>query len=262
MRRAAARVAGIALLVAGVVLAVVLWLVGERRYDEAVESLAPAPLGCTTTLRFDATGTYTFFVETKGEIGELDGDCAADARRYEVDEVPRVELRLEDSAGREVELDRASGPSYHRAGQRGEAVRVAEITTRGVYRLTATTASGEEADAVIRVGRDPARGVTALRVAGVVTFAIGVISGLVLLALVWRRPQPTSPSPSPSPWTEPVFGPPPVAPPLKERPTTPVYVPRPPTYGPPTPPRTEERPASGWPGRGGPLPPPMPPRRR
>jgi hypothetical protein len=262
VRRTAARVAGIALLAAGIVLAVTLWLIGERRYDEAVAALAPAPLGCTTTLRFEEPGTYTFFVETKGEVGELAGDCDHDDRRYDLDAAPRVVLRLERGDGREVDLDRAVGPTYDRAGQRGAAVRVAEITERGEYRLTATAASGEASEAVVRVGRDPARGVTALRVTGVMTFAVGVIGGLVLLALVWRRPQPAAAPSAPAPWPDPAFGPRPVAPPLAERPTSPRYVPRPPSYGlaPSAPPPSDGRPPHGRPDRGGPLPPPMPPR--
>ena len=131
------QVAGVVLIVAGVVVGALLWLAAGRRYDDAVADLAPVPLGCTTTLSFDRTGTYTFFVETKGEIGEIDGDCVTDDRAYDVDagDVPRVSLELIDERGDEVDLDRTAGPSYDRAGRRGVGVRTRR--DRRVRRLRA-----------------------------------------------------------------------------------------------------------------------------
>ena len=60
----------------------------RRCYDDAVAGLAPAPIGCDTTLRFDETGTYTFYIETAGSIGPIDGDCSSDARTYDERGVP------------------------------------------------------------------------------------------------------------------------------------------------------------------------------
>ena len=123
------RAGGIVLLVAGAATAVVLWGLAERRYNEAVNDLAPAPLGCTTTLQFDRTGTYTFFVETTGEVAEIDGDCDTDDRSYDVDpdEAPAVDLTLVDGRGADVDLDRADGPTYDRSGQRGEGVHTVQF---------------------------------------------------------------------------------------------------------------------------------------
>jgi hypothetical protein len=270
MRRGAVRAAGIGLLAAGVVVAVVLWLVAGARYDDAVADLAPAPLGCTTTLQFDDAGTYTFFLETKGEIDELDGDCEGDARSYDVDadDAPDVDLVLRDEDGRDVDLDRADGPTYDRAGRRGEAVQVVEITDTGEYRLTATTDDTDGVEAVVRVGRDPTRGVAAIRAGSLAALTVGVVGGVTLLVLSRRRPEPAPAVPTGPQWPAGPFGPAPLAPPSAAPPTTPVYTPRPPSYGPPTPPATQpvttparpdERPPGGWPGRGGPLPPPSPP---
>jgi hypothetical protein len=259
MRRGAVRVAGLVLLAAGVVLALALWLVAEQRYDDAVGDLAPAPLGCTTTLQFDETGTYTFFVETKGEIGELDGDCDTDDRSYDLDpdDAPDVELTLLDDEGRDVDLDRTDGPSYDRAGQRGAGVQVVEISDTGEYRLTVTADDGADSDAIVRVGRDPARGVAAIRAGAVAALAAGVIGGVTLLVLGRRRPEPAPAAPAGPQWPIGPFGPAPLAPPSAVAPTTPVYTPRPPSFTPP-PTRPDERPPGGWPGRGGPLPPPSP----
>ena len=60
---AAAMIAGGALVVAS-----------GSRLSNGVEALAPAPAGCETVLEFDDAGTYTFFLETSGSIGALEGD--------------------------------------------------------------------------------------------------------------------------------------------------------------------------------------------
>jgi hypothetical protein len=266
------RTIGIILVVVGVVAGIALWLGAGRRYDNAVASLAPAPIGCDTTLVFDRTGTYTFFVETTGEVAKIDGDCASDARSYDVDSVPRVTLTLVDAAGGNVDLQRTSGPTYDRNGRQGEGIRTARIDATGSYTLTARTAGDTEA--VIRVGHDPSRGVAALRIAAVLALLAGVIAGVVLIVqsrrparqLVSAPPVPTWPTGLP---TSPPLGPPSANPPIP-----PPYTPRPASYGPPPPgspsdgwpapgssgpPAPPARPPGGWPGRGGDLPPPSPP---
>jgi len=261
------RVAGVSVLVVGLLVGAALWLAASRRYDDAVSRLAPVPLGCTTTLEFERTGTYTFFVETRGSVDEIDGNCLTDDRSYDVDdeEAPRVSLSLLDDAGGSMDLDRADGPTYDRAGRRGEGVRTVDIDETGEYELTAT-ASSDETEVLVRVGQDPASGVTALRVGGLVAALVGVAVGLVLLLVAGRR------RPTPLPVT--TAGPrwpagdadrsAPVAPPTTNPPTAPPYTPRPASHGPfPAPGvpeewRPQERPPGGWPGSGRPLPPPNP----
>lgn len=236
-----------------------LWWGAGKRYDDAVAELAPAFVGCDTTLVFERTGTYTFFVETKGDVGRVDGDCAADGRSYEsFGDTPRVALRLVDGRGDEVDLDRASGPTYDRDGHRGVGVRTAQIDETGDYVLTATA---EDPDVVVRVGRDPAAGVTALRIGALSCILAGLIGGILLLVLGRPRPAPVvQPTLGPT-WP---YGPqpPPLGPPSAAPPAAPPYVPRPPSYAPPPAPATRPepgRPPGGWPGGGRPLPPPTPP---
>jgi hypothetical protein len=261
------RVLGIVLLVVGVVAGVAMWLGAGRRYDDAIAKLAPAPIGCNTTLVFDETGTYTFFVETKGQIGPIDGDCASDARSYDVDGVPRVTLTLADSDGDNVDLDRTSGPTYDRDGKRGTGVRSVDIDRTGSYVLAATA---DDTDAVIRVGRDPAAGVTALRVGAIVSLIVGVVGGVLLLVL---RPRQRRVLPTPTtqpPWPTGLPTQPPLGPPAANPPVPPPYAPRPPSVRPPGQPAGQppwyqppsrpagapgaEPPASAWP-------PPAPPER-
>lgn len=242
---------GVIALAVGVLGAVVLWLLADKRYDDAVADLAPAPIGCDTTLVFDRAGTYTFFVETKGSVGEIDGDCDADDRSYDLGDgdPPRVGLTLLDQDGQEVDLDRADGPTYDRSGARGEGVNTVQIEDTGDYVLTA---NAEDGDAMIRVGRDPASGVTAMRVGAVAVLVGGLVLGVLALVLAQRRPTVTAPAvtgPSPA-WPQPGHRAPPTAPPYANPPVPPPYA---------VPARPPAEPPGRWPGTGQPLPPPPPP---
>jgi hypothetical protein len=256
------RALGIVVLVAGIVAGVTLWLAAARRYDDAVGQLAPAPIGCDTTLDFDRAGTYTFFVETKGSVGQIDGDCESAARHYDVASVPRVTLTLADEDGQNVDLARTEGPTYDRAGRRGEGIRSVHIDRAGTYVLTAAATSTE---AMIRVGKDPSRGVSAIRAGAVAALVVGVVGSVLLIVLARPRRQP-APVRQPGPqWPTDLPVRPPVGPPTANPPIPPPYAPRPPSPAPPaerwprggaTPPAA--RPPGGWPGRKGPLPPPSP----
>ena len=254
-----ARILGVLALVVGVVGAIVLWVASSKRYDDAVADLAPAPVGCDTQLDFEQTGTYTFFVETAGSVGEIDGDCETDDRNYEFDgdETPRVELTLVDDDGDEVDLDRADGPSYDRGGSRGTAVRTAEIDATGEYMLRV---SAEVDDVMVRVGQDPSSGVLAMRVGAGLLLALGLVLGVIGL-VVGRRP-----SAEAGPYTYGVPQWPPLSGEAFSRPTAPPYAnpPVPPPYGRPEPLPPPDGPTSGPPPaglpapgeRGGLLPPP------
>jgi hypothetical protein len=244
-------VVGVVTLVVGVLGAVALWLLAAKRYDDAVAELAPAPIGCDTTLVFDRAGRYTFFVETKGSVGEIDGNCDADDRTYDLgdEDPPEVGLRLLDQDGQEVDLDRADGPSYDRSGARGSGVGTVDIEDTGDYVLTA---EADDASAMIRVGRDPSSGVTAMRVGAVAVLIAGVVLGVLALVLGRRRPPtpaPAAPGPAPS-WPHPGYRAPPTAPPYANPPVPPPYV---------VPARPPGQPPLGGPGSGQPLPPPRPP---
>jgi hypothetical protein len=266
-----ARVLGVLALVVGVVGAIVLWVAASKRYDDAVADLAPAPVGCDTQLDFERTGTYTFFVETAGSVGEIDGDCESDDRDYEFDgdETPRVELTLVDDDGDEVDLDRADGPSYDRGGSRGTAVRTADIDATGEYVLRV---SGEVDDVMVRVGQDPASGVLAMRVGAGLLLALGVVLGVVGLVAGRRPATEARPYSYGVPQWPPLSGEP------FSRPTAPPYAnpPVPPPYGRaeslpppdrPAPDRPPGQPSAGRPSpalprpgeRGGSLPPPRHP---
>jgi hypothetical protein len=243
-----ARILGVVALVLGVVGAVVLWVLSTTRYDDAVADLAPAPVGCETTLIFDRTGTYTFYVETSGQVGEIDGDCNGDDREYQFDndETPRVQLTLVDDRGDEIDLDRANGPSYDRGGASGSGVRTADIEDTGSYVLRVDS---EEDEVMVRVGRDPSSGVVPMRVGAIGLLVAGLVVGGIGLAR-GRHPGFEPAADATDRW-----------PPLDGFPTAP---PTAPPYANPAVPPPYTAP-SPWPGpgeqrppRGGPLPPPTP----
>jgi hypothetical protein len=276
------RTVGLIGLLVGVVAAVVVWFLAGKRYDDAVADLAPAPVGCDTTLVFDRTGTFTFFVETKGRIGELEGDCGTDDREYEFagDGLPRVSITLRDEGGDEVDLDRVSSPTYDRGGSRGEAVRTAQIDAEGEYTLTVDANAD---DVVVRVGGDPATGVTAMRIGAGALLLLGL--GLGAVGLSSGRRGPTTPAgPAAEPWRPMPGQAPPSAPPYVAPPPAPPYAwpPAGPGAGSPPgrlggpagpaapggpagpggsggwPPQPPPPPGRAWPERGQPLPPPRP----
>ena len=221
------RLLGVLALLIGVVGAVALWFVAGKRYDDAVAELAPAPIGCDTTLVFDRTGTYTFFVETKGTVGEIEGDCDNDDREYDVGDgdLPRVELTLLDEDGAAVDLDRADGPSYDRGGSAGQGIRTANIEVEGDYVLSSTA---DDDEVMIRVGRDPANGVTAMRIGAVALFAAGVVLAIVAFwkgRAQWSIPAQPAAGPTSGAWPPHAPTSPPIAPPYANPPTPPPYAP-------------------------------------
>src|SRR5215213_1892332 len=78
-------IAGIVVLIGGLGGGLAALLMSGSAADDAVESLARAPVGCTTRLDFDKSGTFTVYVETKGTVSVSRGDCPANGDDYERD---------------------------------------------------------------------------------------------------------------------------------------------------------------------------------
>src|SRR5688572_8034366 len=106
-RRTGLIAVGVLLLAAGVAAGVVMFLASGTNYDDAVQNLARAPVGCTTALEFDETGTFTVYVETQGSIGEIRGDCPGTDTDYEFsgEALPDVDIVMTDEEGGDVDLD-------------------------------------------------------------------------------------------------------------------------------------------------------------
>lgn len=237
MTPAATRRTGAALfVVAGLLGALILWILAAQRYDDGVRSLARAPVGCDTTLDFAERGPYFVFVETRGEFPEVRGDCELEGA-FDLGDAPAppVEVRLVDPAGDDVPLQSFRGrEDYDRAGSSGVSLARLTIDEPGdhVVRVTSTS----DTAFAVAVGRDPADGVANLRLVGVAVGLLGAGIALVIL-VTGRRSSPPPPPPAPTgvvlPWSDPApTGPPPMAPPTGP----PTWAPPPPPAPPPGPP--------------------------
>ena len=237
-RRAGLIGVGALLIATGVVAGVVLFLASSSNYDEGVRNLARAPIGCTTSLEFDEAGTYTIYVETMGEIGELRGDCPNADRDYEFrgDDLPDVDIVLVDDNGDELDLDDDESKDYDAAGFVGRSVASVEIPEAGDYEITATS---DEDEVAVAVGRNPKDTAASMKTMGIGALALGVlIGGLCLVLGMRRKPAPAGGQtpPAPGSYVSPPFGSAPFgsAPASGQVPVTPPAY-HPPAYQPPAP---------------------------
>jgi hypothetical protein len=232
-RRKGLIVLGLVLLVGGVLGGGAMVAKSASNYEDAVKSLARAPVGCTTTLVFDEPATYTIYIETKGTLGELSGDCEASGAAYDFpgDKLPKVALTLVDGNGDELELQRGVTASYDVGGYAGTAVRTVKIEQAGTYRLNVES---DDSGFAISIGKNPKDDSELLKTIGGATALAGFVLGLtfLLIGLRRRRPEtavadvrsPVAPLPG---WSPGPYPPAPTAPPA------------PPGFGPAPPPAAQ-----------------------
>lgn len=191
-RRKGLLAVGVVVLVGGVGAGAALFVISGSQYESAVEKLQRAPVGCDTEFDFTGTGTFVLYTETKGEVGEIRGDCENAGRDYDHgDGRVRVSLTLADEDGNEVELDRASGGNYDAGGFTGSAVRSVEIEEPGEYTLSVES---DDDDFAIAVGRNPKEDADSLKTTGIIVGAAGLVVGLLMILLGMRRkPAPAAP---------------------------------------------------------------------
>ena len=211
---------GLILLLGGVLGGGAMVAKSMSNYEESVKSLARAPVGCTTTLVIDKPATFTVYIETKGKLGQLGGDCESTGSEYTHpgDKLPKVSLTLVDSKGSEVTLDRGVTASYDVSGFKGTGVRSMVIDQAGTYRLNVES---DDTDFAVAIGKNPKKDSDLLKAIGGGVVLGGLVLGLlfVLLGLRRRRPDaamaeirnPAAPMPGWPPSTYP--GMPPAAPP-------------------------------------------------
>ncbi len=250
-RRKGLIVTGLVVFVVGLVGGAALVGKAMSNYEEAVKALARAPVGCTTTLVFDKPDTFIFYIETKGQLGDLGGDCDAEGGEFEHegDKLPKVSLTLEDPNGDSVDLERGVTASYDVAGFVGTGSRTAQIQQAGTYHLNVES---DESDFAISIGKDPKKDSETLTAIGGAVALVGFLVGLVLflLGLRRRRPEPAAadvrnpvgplPGWPPGPYAGTPAGPPGL-------PMTPGFAPQPPSAVVPGQPpiRPPEQPAGG-----------------
>ena len=89
----------------------------------------PAPVGCDTTLEFDDDGTYYVFAETKGEVGDVDGDCENDEQRYDGEDTD-LDVVMFDDDDEDLDLDREDDVSYDNGESVGTSLYTVDIPAR------------------------------------------------------------------------------------------------------------------------------------
>lgn len=189
--------AGVVVLIVGLLTAAGLWYSAGQRRDDAVRNLARAPIGCVTTLDFAEPGRYLLFFETRGEIGDIVGDCG-EAGEFEWTGAspPSTTVTLTDPEGRPVGFDSVGGISYDAAGSSGSAVQQFSVDTPGDHLMTVDAAPEGFA---VAVGRDPNDGVALLRAGAALALAAGVVIGGAMFVLAARR-TPVPPGPPAGSW--------------------------------------------------------------
>jgi len=192
-RRKGLLILGLLLLVGGVGAGVALFVISGSQYKEAVKNLQRAPVGCDTEFNFTGTGTFVFYAETKGSVGEIRGDCENTDTDYDHgDDSVRVTLTLVDEDGDEVDLDRRSGVTYDAGGFKGTAVRSVALDRAGDYTLSVES---DDSDFTIAVGRNPKEDADSLKTTAIIVAAAGLVLGLLFILLgLRRRPAPAAPS--------------------------------------------------------------------
>ncbi|CAN5510998.1 hypothetical protein BH23ACT3_BH23ACT3_21200 [soil metagenome] len=172
---------GAVVIVVALVGAVVMFLVGRSRIDQAVQGLARAPVGCDTTLEFSGTGTFVVFVETTGRIDQLDGGCDApttyDRRSAGV---PAVTIEISGPASQDVAVTATDVEGYDIAGFTGTPSGEVEIGEDGRY---VVRVSSPDDDFAVAIGRDPDRAARPLWIAAVLMTMAGLVGGATLVVI-------------------------------------------------------------------------------
>jgi hypothetical protein len=260
---------GLILILGGVLGGGALVAKSMSNYKTAVKNLARGPVGCTTTLVFDKPGSYTIYIETKGKVGDLGGDCQANGASYQHagSTPPKVSLSLVSAkTGKELDLQRGTSASYNAAGFVGTGYRTVKIDESGNYRLNVES---NESDFAAAIGKTPKDDSDLLKTIGGAVALGGLVLGLMFLLLGLRRrrlPDAGVPAGPITAWTPTGYATAPTGPPSPPR--HPGYRPDPPEplvpgAVPTQPPvRPLEQPAGGGfapPSMAPPPPPPPPP---
>jgi len=186
---------GVVALVGLLAVVLALWNASGERTADNVAGFARAPVGCDTTLDFEATGTFVVYIETTGELEELAGACDAELRYdRDADDAADPELTLINPNGDDVGFDDAGDVSYDDDGFVGSSTLTVQIDTPGDHVLTVAPTSGDAF--AVAVGRSPEDGVALLRWGAVAAAIGGLVLGGVFLVLGSRRTSDSTPAES------------------------------------------------------------------
>ena len=206
------------LLCAGIVGAVALVVVGERRFENTVSTFARAQVGCATTLRFTDPGTFFVYEETGpspvASTPVVDSDPADQCVPAEVAGTEfSFTLTTGDGVVRTV---RDRSITYDQNGRTGESYSTFEVASPVTVDILV---SGPDVNTVAAVGRNPQQARDDMRRTAVTLGIAGVALGVLLLVLSGRRSRRAGAASVPDGpgWSRPI----PPAPPVTWPPTGP-----------------------------------------
>ncbi len=176
---------GVVLLLGGLGAGAALFVTSGSQYEDAVKNLQRAPVGCDTEFNFTGTGTFIFYTESKGKIGDLRGNCENTGTDYDHgDGRISADLVLTDSNDDQVDLARAGGASYDKGGYKGTEVGSLDVTEPGRYTLSVQS---DDTDFAVAVGRNPKKDAESAQTIAIIVAAAGVVLGGLLIILGLRR---------------------------------------------------------------------------
>jgi hypothetical protein len=228
---------GIALIVLGIVGAIVIWVIGVTNVSDTVDNFARFRAPGARVLTFKSGGTFTIYYE-----GSSDRD-----------DVPAIDITVVDSNGDELDVQRGDIPdvSFSVNGHAGVAIGRVRIPAAGKYTIDVESDASRGFN--VSVGKGVVGRIVGFVLGGIAVGFVGVVLGVVTLIVTGvkrgRRKREAQAAlapagswgPGPAAWGSPPTGPP-TAPPSAPAPWTTA----PPPGGPP-------------PGGGMPPPPPPPP---
>ncbi|MEY4338725.1 MAG: hypothetical protein RLZ14_575 [Actinomycetota bacterium] len=147
-----------------------------------VERFARARAGCTTTMQFERSGTFTLYIESKGRVAATAGDCSDAGDTYDYDGVgaPTVTFSLENADGTALATGAAAARSYDVGAYRGAAAATVTIREPGEYRLTVDSDSN---DVAVAVGGSPFADQRLFAMIAVLVTLLGVLLGATLVLM-------------------------------------------------------------------------------
>lgn len=168
---------GFALLFAGLIGGVVLWILAMREPDRAAEGFARAAPGCRTTLSFSETGEFYLYEELSGVVV---------AEGCEPDTAPGQAFTWEllGPDGEPVDAIDDTSVSYALDVGAGTSLARVDIDRAGSYEIEVR---GNDPAVVAAIGRDPDENVIRLRAAAIAAALIGIAGGGMMLWLSGRR---------------------------------------------------------------------------
>jgi hypothetical protein len=174
------------ILCAGVIGAIALLIVGERRFENTVDTFARAQVGCATTLRFTDPGTFYVYEETGASPFTSDSSgTAADLEACVPASQAGSEFSFTLTSGEgPVRTVRDRSITYQQDDRSGASYASFEVGSPVTVDIVVT---GPDINTVAAVGRNPVEARDEMRRLAVILGVAGVVLGALLLVLSGRK---------------------------------------------------------------------------